>query len=31
VSYVRYASVYRNFNDIESFMHELNTMKKKSD
>ena len=30
VSYVRYASVYRNFNDIESFMQELNAMKKES-
>lgn len=29
VSYVRYASVYRNFNDIESFMQELSEMKKK--
>lgn len=28
VSYVRYASVYRNFNDIESFMQELSAMKK---
>jgi len=28
VSYVRYASVYRNFNDIESFMKELRDMKK---
>ena len=27
VSYVRYASVYRNFNDIESFMKELKDMK----
>lgn len=31
VSYVRYASVYRNFNDIESFMQELNAMKKNAD
>ena len=31
VSYVRYASVYRNFNDIESFMQELKSMKKKED
>ena len=31
VSYVRYASVYRNFNDIESFMQELNAMKKNTD
>ena len=30
VSYVRYASVYRNFNDIESFMQELRDMKKES-
>lgn len=30
VSYVRYASVYRNFNDIESFMQELKDMKKES-
>ncbi len=30
VSYVRYASVYRNFNDIESFMQELNAMKKET-
>ena len=29
VSYVRYASVYRNFNDIESFMEELRQMRKK--
>ena len=29
LSYVRYASVYRNFNDIESFMQELSEMKKK--
>jgi transcriptional repressor NrdR len=28
VSYIRYASVYRNFDDIESFMQELNAMKK---
>lgn len=31
VSYVRYASVYRNFNDIESFMQELKSMKTKED
>ncbi|MBE6718337.1 MAG: transcriptional repressor NrdR [Ruminococcaceae bacterium] len=31
VSYVRYASVYRNFNDIESFMQELSAMKKDND
>lgn len=30
VSYVRYASVYRNFNDIESFMKELKAMKKET-
>ena len=28
VSYIRYASVYRNFDDIESFMRELKSMKK---
>ena len=28
VSYIRYASVYRNFDDIESFMQELRSMKK---
>lgn len=27
VSYIRYASVYRNFDDIESFMQELKSMK----
>ncbi|MBE6670699.1 MAG: transcriptional repressor NrdR [Ruminococcaceae bacterium] len=31
VSYVRYASVYRNFNDIESFMQELSAMKGDND
>jgi len=28
VSYVRYASVYRDFNDVESFLKELNQLKK---
>ncbi len=27
VSYIRYASVYRNFDDVESFMQELKSMK----
>ncbi len=30
VSYIRYASVYRNFNDIESFMQELKELKKEN-
>lgn len=29
VSYVRFVSVYREFNDIESFMRELETLKKR--
>ena len=31
VAYVRYASVYRQFTDISSFMEELQTMMKESD
>ena len=30
VSYVRYASVYRNFDDLDSFMRELKDIKKSS-
>lgn len=30
VSYIRFASVYREFKDIESFMEEINSLSKKS-
>lgn len=31
VSYVRFASVYREFKDVETFMHELQLIKKEKD
>ena len=31
VAYVRFASVYREFKDIDSFMHELSTLLKKNE
>ena len=27
IAYVRFASVYRDFNDIESFLNELNSLR----